>query len=114
MKKQREELEAEKARLAKIETDRLAKEDAERKEKEDAERAAKEKSDAEAKAKAEAKRLEALKPEKQKAVEFLQSLQYSIADPEIKDEKLKAEFIRSMERIQDAISDSISVIKNFK
>jgi hypothetical protein len=114
LRKEREEIEAEKQRLAKIEAEKTAKDEAERKVIEEAERVAKEAADAEKRAKAEAARLEALKPEKQKVVEFLQSLQYTIADPEINDEKLKVEFIRSMERIQDSISDSISVINNFK
>jgi len=107
-------LQDEKDRLAKIESDRIAKEKAEQDAKAEEDRKAKEEADAEKKAKAEAARLDALKPEKQKAVEFLQSLQYTIADPEINDEKLKVELIRCMERIQDAISDSISVINNSK
>ncbi|WP_374464169.1 hypothetical protein [Chryseobacterium sp.] len=114
LRKEREDIEAEKARLAKIESDRIAKEEAERKEKEDAERAEKEKAEAEAKAKAESERLEALKPEKQKAVEYIQSMNYSNLEPKITDELLKVEFERCLERISDAISDSISVIKNFK
>ena len=65
-------------------------------------------------AKAEAERLEALKPEKQKAVEYIQSMNYSNLEPKITDELLKVEFERCLERISDAISDSISVIKNFK
>ncbi|MEA1848990.1 hypothetical protein U9K52_08720 [Chryseobacterium sp. MHB01] len=107
-------LQEEKDRIAKQEAEKLAAEEAEKKAKEAAERKAKEAAEAEARAKAEAERLESLKPDKQKAVEFLESLQYSIADPEIKDEKLNTEFTRSKERIQDAISDSISLIKNFK
>lgn len=114
LQKERAELEAEKARLAKIESDRIEKEEAEKTSKLVEEKRIQDEKDAKAKAKAETERLEALKPEKQKAVEFLQSLQYSISDPEIKDEKLKSEFIRAMERIQDAISYSITEIKNFK
>lgn len=104
----------EKDRLAREESERVAAAEAEKRAKEEAERKAKEAADAEERAKAEAARLESLKPDKQKAIEFLQSLQYSIADPDIKDGKLNTEFIRSKERIQDAISDSISVIRNFK
>jgi hypothetical protein len=107
-------LQDEKDRLAKIESERIAKEDAERKEKENAERAAKEKAEAESKAKAEAARLEDLKPEKQKAIDYLESFRASVSLPDITDKKLKVEFTRCMERIQDAISDSISVINNFK
>ncbi|PIF44335.1 hypothetical protein CLU96_1279 [Chryseobacterium sp. 52] len=104
----------EKNRIAKEEADKIAAEKAEQQAKEESDRKAKEAEDAKKRAKAEAARLESLKPEKQKAVEFLQSLQYSIDDPEITDEKLKEELVNAMKRIQDAISDSISAIKNFK
>ncbi|MEN5308787.1 hypothetical protein ABE425_14820 [Chryseobacterium cucumeris] len=114
LRKEREAIEAEKSRLAKIEADKKAKEEEERIAKEEAERQAKEKAEAEAMAKAEAERLEALKPEKQKAVEYIQSMNYSNLEPKITDELLRVEFEKSLERISDAISDAISTIKNFK
>lgn len=114
LRKEREAIEAEKSRLAKIEADKKAKEEEERIAKEEAERKAKEKAEAEAMAKAEAERLEALKPEKQKAVEYIQSMNYSNLEPKITDELLRVEFEKSLERISDAISDAISTIKNFK
>lgn len=114
LKQERDELEAEKSRLAKIEADKVAKEESERLEKEKVEQATKLIAEAAAKAKLEAERLEALKPEKQRAVEFLQSLEYSIPFIEITDAELRLELDKAMERIKDAISDSIFSIKNFK
>jgi len=114
LRKEREEIEAEKQRLAKIEAEKTAKDEAERKVIEEAERVAKEHAEDEKKAKTEAARLESLKPEKQKAVEYIQSMNYLNNEPKISDEKLREEFQKCLQRIADSISDSISVIKNFK
>ncbi|WP_347216651.1 hypothetical protein [Chryseobacterium sp.] len=114
LKKEREEVETEKKHLAKLEADKAAKEEAERKAKEEEEKKAKEKAEADAKAKLETERLEALKPDKQKAIEYLESITGSISRPEIKDEKLKLHYLRSLEKIQQSISDAASSIKNFK
>lgn len=107
-------LQDEKDRLEKIESDRIAKEKAEQDAKNEAERKAKEAAENEARAKAEAERLELLKPEKQKVVEYLESIKGGLPKPEITDEKLKVQFLKSLERIQDSVSDAITAIKNFK
>lgn len=114
LQKERDEIEAEKARLAKIETDRKAKEETERLEAERKEREARETAEKEAKAKADAEREEALRPDMEKIIMYLLSIKASIPEPELKDPKISAEFENVKERINDAISDAISVIKNFK
>ncbi|ROI03690.1 hypothetical protein EGI16_10785 [Chryseobacterium sp. G0240] len=114
LKQDRDELEAEKARLAKIEADKIAQEEVQRKAKEEEERKAKEKAEADAKAKLETERLEALKPEKQKAVEYIQSLNFSNVEPKITDELLNVEFKKCLQKISDTINESVSAIQNFK
>ena len=105
----------EKDRLAKIEADRIAKEESDRKAKEDAERAEKEKAENEARAKAEAARMEALKPDKEKATDFFEGLKlYFDSVPEFKDQAFFEAFENSKETVLDSIADAISAIKNFK
>ncbi|ODS87266.1 MAG: hypothetical protein ABS44_11660 [Chryseobacterium sp. SCN 40-13] len=114
LKKQRDEIEAEKARLTKLEADRKAKEETERLEAERKEREDREKAEKEAKAKADAEREEALRPDMEKIIMYLLSIKASSPEPELKDPKISTEFENVKERINDAISDAISVIKNFK
>ncbi|MDB0602130.1 hypothetical protein PL373_13425 [Tenacibaculum maritimum] len=87
--KEKAEIQAEKDRLAKIEADRIAKIEADKKAKEDAERQAKLEEEKKAREKAEQLRLEAIKPDKEKISKFIESLQFTLETPDIKDEKLK-------------------------
>lgn len=104
----RKELEDEKNRIAKAEADKKAKEEADR--------LAVEKAETDRiQAESEAKRIEALKPEKQKAIDHLNNFGKNFEDiPEIKDEKLAAELARCIDQIKDSVSDAISTINNFK
>ncbi|MCZ2084777.1 MAG: hypothetical protein LC112_10945 [Flavobacteriales bacterium] len=104
----RKELEDEKNRIAKAEADKKAKEEADR--------LAVEKAETDRiQAESEAKRIEALKPEKQKAIDYLNNFGKNFEDiPEIKDEKLAAELARCIDQIKDSVSDAISTINNFK
>ncbi|RMZ60038.1 hypothetical protein D1632_10630 [Chryseobacterium nematophagum] len=89
LRQERQEIENEKMRLANIEADRIAKAEALRKELLEAEQAAKEKAETEARAKEEVERLQVLKPEKEKIIDYLESIKGSITLPLIQDESLK-------------------------
>lgn len=122
-KKQREEqekleaerraLEAQKEAFAKAEAERKAKEEAEQRAKEEAERKAKEQKEAEEKAKAEAERLEALKPDKQRVLEWLNNLVISVL-PEVKDEALMQEIKSFVNSQNQEVNHFIKHIENFK
>tara|TARA_R110002167_G_scaffold81296_6_gene222715 strand:+ start:4486 stop:5559 length:1074 start_codon:yes stop_codon:yes gene_type:complete len=91
IKEERRKLEAEKAEIEKAKAEHEAKLEAERKAKEDAERKKRE----EAEQKAAKKRIEALRPEKEKLTSFIESIDFTIDQPELKDEKLN-QFIVDM------------------
>lgn len=86
--KERKELEDEKARIAQAEADKKAKEEADRlaAEKAEADRIQAEKDEEEKRLKAE--RAEALKPEKEKAIDFLKSLEFKNKFPAINDTEI--------------------------
>lgn len=117
LRKEREEIEAEKARLAKIENDRLAKIEAEHKAKEEAERQEREKVEAEARAKAEAERLEALKPEKEKLLHYIENIENAISSvepPQLKEPGLLNSQKLIYSELFNVISNFEEVINNFK
>lgn len=115
LRKEREELEAEKKRIA----DQKAKEEAERQAKEEVERKAREKAELEAKLKAEKeaeeKRLEELKPDKEKLIQFTESLLNLDQEiPNLSDEKSKqlaSEIHQSIQDWKDSILDRIQDFK---
>ncbi|WP_018676248.1 hypothetical protein [Riemerella columbina] len=110
---ERKKLEEEKQALAKAEAERKAKEEAEQRAKEEAERKAKEQKEAEERAKAEAERLEALKPEKQKVLEWAKDL-FIHGAPNVEDKALAKE-IEAFANIQNqGVKDFIKHIENFK
>jgi hypothetical protein len=112
---ERAELEAEKTKAAQIEAERIAKEQAEIKAKEDAERIAAEKSEEDAKAEAEALRLEALKPEKDKAIEYLQSFKYSKEWPVFTDAEFENVFNEKISSIDQLIHEQlVPFFQNYK
>lgn len=104
----------EKARLQKIEDDRIGKEEADRKAKEDEERRIQEQKDAEAKAKTDAERLEALKPEKEKAVEFVNNLVFKLPLPTVQDAELLNHLQTFVKEIEQQQSQFIQFINNLK
>ncbi|MDV3612654.1 hypothetical protein CMU81_02290 [Elizabethkingia anophelis] len=104
----------EKNRLAKIESDRIAKEESERKAKEEEERKVKEAAEAEERAKAEASRLEELKPDKQKIIEYLNSIGATIDRPKISNADLENLLDAQMAIIIEQIQLSTQIISNFK
>ncbi|CAA7196845.1 coiled-coil domain-containing protein [Chryseobacterium potabilaquae] len=114
LRQERQEIENEKIRLANIEAERIAKAEALHKELLETEQAAKQKAETETKAKEDAGRLQALKPEKEKIIDYLQSIRGSIPLPVIQDESLKKEFTTAIDQINEIISKSVSIIKNFK
>lgn len=107
----------EKDRLAKEEADRIAAEKAEQQAKEEAERKAKETAETEERAKAEAARLEALKPEKEKVISYLEDLENAISDidaPVINDSALLNSQKLVISELNNIISNFKEVITNFK
>lgn len=103
----------EKARLQKIEDDRIAKEEADRKAKEDEEKRIQDQKDADEKAKAEAERLEALKPDKEKAIKYLSSFKFSEEYPQFKDLELEQKFDSILRLLDFDIEEAIKEINNF-
>lgn len=104
----------EKNRLAQVEADRIAKEESERKAKEEEERKIKEAAEAEERAKAEAARLEELKPDKQKIIEYLNSIGATIDRPKISNSDLENLLDAQMAIIIEQIQLSTQTISNFK
>lgn len=104
----------EKDRLAKIEADKLAKEESERKAKEDAERAEKERIEADERAKAEAARMEELKPDLEKAIDYFKSVKFSNEYPTFNDREFNKVFEHELGMIDFHIEEAIKTIQNFK
>ena len=104
----------EKARLQKIEDDRIAKEEADRKAKEDEEKRIQDQKDAEEKAKAEAERLEALKPDKEKIREYIDSLVYKKEFPELNDEQLSIHLKEFNKELIESQTQFLNFINNYK
>lgn len=104
----------EKARLQKIEDDRIAKEEADRKAKEDEEKRIQDQKDAEEKAKAEAERLEALKPDKEKIREYIDSLVYQKEFPELNDEQLSIHLKEFNKELIESQTQFLNFINNYK
>lgn len=104
----------EKARLQKIEDDRIAKEEADRKAKEDEEKRIQYQKDAEEKAKAEAERLEALKPDKEKIREYIDSLVYQKEFPELNDEQLSIHLKEFNKELIESQTQFLNFINNYK
>ncbi len=98
--KEKELAEAEAKRKAEIEAEEKAK----------ADKLAKEKTEKEQKAKdaAEAKRLQELKPDREKAMQFIESLSFTSEFPEIKDETIAAELLK----IRDGLNSTIIEFNN--
>lgn len=106
--KKQAELDAKEKSLAEEEAKRKAAADAEEKAK--AEKLAKEKAEKEQKAKeaAEAKRLQELKPDREKAMQYIETLQFTSEFPEIKDENIAAELLK----IRDGLNSTIIEFNN--
>lgn len=106
----RKALEEEKAKIAKEETDRKVKAEADR--------LAVEKAEAKrVQAENEEKTLAALKPEKERVINYLEyakKVLSAIEKPEITNTDLQAACTECTDRITDSISDAISTITNFK
>jgi colicin import membrane protein len=106
--KKQAELDAKEKALAETEAKQKAEKEAEEKAK--AEKLAKEKAEKELKAKeaAEAKRLQELKPDREKAMLYIESLQFTSEFPEIKDETISAELLK----IRDGLNSTIIEFNN--
>jgi len=83
-------IEKEQARIDKIESDRIAKEKAEKQARIDAEREAKEAAERLEREEADKLRKEGLKPDADKISKFIESLNFALEEPEIKDETLRS------------------------
>lgn len=107
---QQKAIDDEKARIAKVEADKKAAKEAEvqaeKDAKEKAEREAKEKAEAEAKARAEMARQEALKPDKEKALYWLESVENQIDEaPKLSDEEAVAFVEKAIETLESALEE---------
>tara|TARA_A100000164_G_scaffold380669_1_gene428972 strand:- start:481 stop:1617 length:1137 start_codon:yes stop_codon:yes gene_type:complete len=114
LRKEREELETQKRKLEQEEAERQRKIEAERKAKEEAELKAKQEAEEKARQEAEAKRLKELQPDKEKLVEFIHGIQFTVESPELKDEALTSflnKTIHDLEVWKKASIDKIEEIK---
>lgn len=111
---ERKAIEAEKKRLKKIEDDRLEKIRAEKRAEELKIQKKKEEEGRLAKEEAERKRLEALQPEKEKLIQFINSLNFSNTTPEVKDAELQVLLKNTLSEIAALKSKLINRIETLK
>lgn len=111
---EKEKLEAEKKAFEEAKQKQREKEEADARAKQEAERKAQEEKDRIAREKAEAERLEALKPDKEKAVEFINLLDFAVEIPSMDNEEithLLKEFISEIHSTKETFLEKIKTLK---